>query len=173
VNGSSRSLQHGRAAWLTQTMQARDERKHDIGAVGQVASEVIVSFAERIGEYAKSHTQSLPSSTTSSRPTQVNKSLRDLPQSAHLLLPSTASSISFCDAFFFLARLSILYMPPAAFTHRVALVVTQATQTTKISALCARNPKEHAQRVQACKHRCRRADGCTSLGLSLGCHCML
>ena len=52
----------GGAAWLTQTMQARDEHKHDIGAVGQVAGEVIVSFAERIGMAAEcaSPTLSLP-----------------------------------------------------------------------------------------------------------------
>ena len=49
---------------------------------------------------------------------------------------------------FFLAHLSILYMPPAAFTmHRVALVVTQATQTAKISAICPRNRMEHTRRV--------------------------
>ena len=115
VNGSSRSLQHGRAAWLTQTMQTRDERKHDIGAVGQVASEVIVSFSERIGEYAKSHTQSESLRRDQHRSTSLcaHKAIC----TTTVLLPSTASSISFCDAFFFSPASAYFTCPPPPLLH--------------------------------------------------------
>ena len=77
-------------------------------------------------------------------------------------LPSTASTISFCDAIFLtLFNINILYLPPPPLQRYGAdLIAVQATRIVKTSAVCALHRVQCARApVSVCRPMCTAREG--------------